>query len=183
MAGTPLVAIARHFHVQPTDFRFHVPANISQTLGEDRISIKTPIHILDMSTLTGVDDVSPDDIVYVHMAKGPDFLAYPFALTRSRPSTTDSPEMFSVRAQVVKMDQNNVSLRYTFDTISLTSALDEALIRNADISVKAEITVRPNASPLLTAIIIGEDRYSQRVIVKPELKAFTQRGASNIPIR
>jgi len=152
-------------------------------LGEDRISINTPIHILDMSTLTGVDDVNPDDLVYVHMAKGPEYLAYPFALTRSRPSQNNASEMFSVRAQVVEIDQNDVTLRYSFDTAALSKTLDDALNRNTNKSVKAEIAVRPNAAPLLTAIIIGEDRFSQRVILKPELKAFTQRGASNIPIK
>ena len=183
LAGMPLVAIARHLHVHDSNLRIQVPLEISQTLGSNQIVLQTPLHAIDIDQITGVDEVTPGDTVYVHMARGPDRIAYPFALTRTPPDQNKSDHFFALRGWVRGINNSQITLGYRFDTASLSTELDQALSAQPDAQLSAEIAIKDKGTSLLTAIYVGEERIAQRVIENPELKALTQRGAKIIPAK
>ena len=171
LAGLPFVAIAKHLHIEDQDIRFAVPSEITSSYSSENVDSATEINTLDLSELTGSDNLKVWDTVYIHMAPGPDLIAYPFAVTHEMPNTRRDPYAFSIRGTVTEREGDIIKMRYNFETFLPTQDLKPVLESGPRTqTAQIELAVSPQAIARLVAVNIEGVRYPYRVIEKPVLR-------------
>ncbi len=173
LAGLPLLAIARHRHIETQDVRFVVPATVMPRSDVENLDIWSEINSLDLSELSGTNMVQRGDVVYIHMAAGPDKIAYPFAITPYRPDS-DGTTFFSIRGKVTDRQDDTIIVRYNFETFLPPQALKTVVRQRSDYKASVEVAVNQKAIGRLLAVEVDGVRYPYRMIENPLLKGFTQ---------
>lgn len=174
LAGLPFLAIAQHWHVQAKDARFAVPSQLAFHDYTENVDIDSEINRLDLEQLSGTDNISVRDTVYVHMASGPGMIAYPFGISKTRTASKREEHAFSLRGTVMAREGAIIDIRYNFETFLPTREMKPALASRVDAPVLAELAVNDHSVARLVAIEIGGVRYPYRVIEKPVLKGLTR---------
>lgn len=175
LAGLPFLAIAKHWHIESNDVRFEVPSTLFSSFDTENVDSLSEINTLDLSELTGTDNLRVWDTAYLHMAPGPDLIAYPFAITHEMPNTHRDPYAFSIRGTVVEREGDIIRMRYNFETFLPTHDLKPVIEMGArEQGATIELAVNQQAVARLVAVNIEGVRYPYRVIEKPVLKGLTQ---------
>jgi len=174
LAGLPFVAIAKHWHIEAKDVRFEIPTNISQKSSSENVDLWTEINTLDLSELTGSDHIRQWDNVYVHMAKGPDLIAYPFAITHEMPRVRRDGYAFSVKGTVTEREDKIIKLRYHFETFLPPRTARNLISNPGDADTTIELAVNKQAVARLVSVNIDGVRYPYRVLEKPVLRGLSQ---------
>ncbi len=183
LTGLPLAAIARHIHNEVTDIRIELPVEIMTELGSERLLLKSSISTLNLKDINGADRVDVGDSIFVHMARGPDKLAYPFAVTRNSPTAENRSFVFSIKGQISYANADLVKVSYPFENFVARPALIDRLNDGPAKQSSIELIVKPNRVARLAAVKIEDQRYDHPVIEKPELFGFTHLGAKTIPAK
>ena len=174
LAGLPFVAIAQHWHITSKDARFEVLTELSVKPDAANVEITSEITQLNLSELTGTNNIKRWDTVYVHMASGPGLIAYPFGISKDRPRGRRDKHAFSLRAFVTEREDDLITLKYSFDTF-LPSQDMKPLLRGATYpQTRVEVAVNSQSVARLVAVELDGVRYPYRVIEKPVLKGFTR---------
>ncbi len=174
LAGLPFAAIAQHWHVASKDVLFAVASDLSAQQNIENVDIQSEINTLDLSELTGVNNIHAWDTVFVHMATGPGKIAYPFGLSREKPVMNTSEHAFAVRGTVTAREGDIITLRYNFETFLPTQEMRPLVANGLKPGAEVELAVNRKAVARLVAVKIDGVRYPYRVIEKPVLKGFTQ---------
>ncbi len=173
LAGLPFVAIAKHWHVAAQDARFEMPSQLTiEPLGS--VDIQSEINKLDLSELTGTDNVREWDTVYVHMAYGPNLIAYPFGISKTKPRIRKGDQAFALRGTVTKKEDTTITVHYNFETFSPSGEMKPLLFGDRAADTKVEIAVNRASVARLVAVEVDGVRYPYRVMEKPVLKGLTR---------
>jgi hypothetical protein len=167
LAGIPLLAIASHLHIESQDIRFEIPSALVPRANVDNIDIWSEINELDLSEMSGTDAISRWDDVYIHMATGPNLIAYPFAVTHDRPETHKDGYAFSIRATVIDKADKIITLRYNFESFLPTRELRPRLQTELSTRANIELAVNKHGVARLVAIKLDGLRYPYRVMDSP----------------
>lgn len=174
LAGLPFVAIAKHWHIEAKDVRFEVPSSVSTKFSSENVDLWTEINTLDISELTGTDHVRQWDTIYVHMAKGPDLIAYPFAITHEMPRAKRDGYAFSVRGTVTEREGTTIKLKYHFETFLPPRQVRNLITDPDNTNTTIELAVNKQAVARLVSVNINGVRYPYRVLEKPVLRGLPE---------
>lgn len=174
LAGVPFVAIAQHWHVQAKDDRFVVLSELYPLGHSENVDISSEINRLDLEELSGSDNIKARDSVYVHMAAGPEKIAYPFGISKTKTKIRSDEHAFSVKGTVRHKEGSVIDVRYNFETFLPSKDMTSALNSGTPSVVQVELAVNKQATARLVAIEINGQRYPYRVIEKPELNGLTR---------
>lgn len=173
LAGFPLGAIARHNYIQEQDIQFEVPSAISPRIGVENFDIWSDINFLDLNELTGGDNFLRGQTVYVHLSKGPNKIAYPFAVTADRPETND-PNVFSIRGRVAGRQNNHLQVRYNFETFLPPEQVRSIFLSAPNTPSSVILAVNDQGVPRLVSIEIEDKSFPYRKMEVPALSGLTQ---------
>ena len=154
--------------------RVAVSSDLTARQDIENVDIKSEINTLDLSELTGTNNLQVRDTVYIHMAMGPGKIAYPFGVSRERPKTRKNTYAFAIRGTVTQRDGDQVTLRYNFEKFLPTHEMKPLVHTGTNPGTEVEIAINRKAVARLVAVKIDGVRYPYRVIEKPVLKGFTQ---------
>lgn len=174
LAGLPFVAIAKHWHIEAQDVRFEILTDISYKSGSENVDLWTEINTLDLSELTGADNLRQWDSVYVHMAKGPDLIAYPFGVTHEMPRVRRDGYAFSIKGTITEREGDTIKLRYHFETFLPPRPVRNLIADPDHAGTKIELAVNKQAVARLVSVNIDGVRYPYRVLEKPVLRTTSQ---------
>lgn len=173
LAGFPLGAIARHNYIQEKDVQFEVTSAISPRVGVENFDIWSEINFLDLSELTGGDNFLRGQTVYVHMSKGPEKIAYPFAVTAERPETND-PTVFSIKGRVAGRQNNHLQIRYNFETFLPPDSVRTIFLNDPNTPSSVVLAVNNQGVPRLVSVEIDQQSFPYRKMDVPALSGLTQ---------
>ena len=174
LGGFPLMAIARHSYIEEQDVRLIVPSNISPRADVENFDIWSDINRLDLDQLSGPDSFLRGQTIYVHFSRGPDKIAYPFAVTNQRPDSLEK-NVFVVRGKVTGRDDSALIIRYNFETFLPSRDIKQLIMNNPSASVMVELAINDQGAARLTTIEIEGEEYPYRKIEVPAaLEGFTQ---------
>ena len=172
LAGLPFMAIAKHWHIEAKDVRFEIPTSVTTKFNSENVDLWTEINTLDIAELSGADHIKQWDTIYVHMAKGPDLIAYPFAVTHEMPRTIRDGYAFSVKGTVTEREGSIITLKYHFESF-LPPRQVRHLITDPDTpNTTIELAVNKQAVARLVSVNINGVRYPYRVLEKPVLRGI-----------
>ncbi len=174
LAGLPFIAIAQHWHVESKDVRFAVPSQLEPQPYSENVDIDTEINRLNLDDLSGTDNIQVNDKVYIHMATGPDLIAYPFGISKNKARTRRGEHAFAIRATVTSREDREIEVRYNFETFLPSRNMKSVLSAMRNIPAAVELSVNQNSVARLVAVNIDGTRYPYRVIEKPVLKGLTR---------
>ena len=174
LAGFPLLAIARHSYIEDQDIRFSVPSNISPRADIENFDIWSDINKLDLDQLSGRDGFLRGQTIYVHFSKGPNTIAYPFAVTSQKPENLGQ-NVFVIRGKVTGRENNNLVIRYNFETFLPSKKVKQLIHETPSSTAMVELAVNDQGIARLFAIEIEGKKYPYRKIEVPEaLEGLTQ---------
>ncbi len=168
LAGFPLGAIARHNFIQEQDVRIEVMSAISPRVGAENFNIWSELNFLDLTELSGGDNFLRGQTVYIHMSKGPDEVAYPFAITSDKPVTNDS-SVFSIKGKVTGREDNSLQVRYNFETFLPPKDLKKIIRQNPNTPSSVHLAINEQGVPRLVSIEVGGELFPYR---KLEISSF-----------
>ncbi len=173
LAGFPLIAIARHSYVQDQDIHFEVSSTISPRSDVENFDIWSDINMLDLAKLSGSNNFLRGQTVFVHMSKGPNNIAYPFAVTSNRPENTDK-SVFTIRGKVTGRDQTTLIVRYNFETFLPSKPIQKVVRSDPSREAKAVLAINDKGLARLVSVEIEGKSYPYRKIDLPALDGLTQ---------
>lgn len=174
LSGLPLLAVARHSHVENNQVNFSVPATISSRADSTQVSIWSDINVLNLSNLSGSDRIRRGETIYVSLAQGPNNIAYPFAVTHDKARTSIIDTAFTIKGTVTEVDNNRLIIRYSFESFIPVGDLAKRLNQHPIIDATLDLSVNNQSVPRMTSITIDDEIYAQRVMDAPLLKGFIQ---------
>ncbi len=167
MTGFPLAAIARHNHIQAQDIKFSVPISITPQVDTENFHIWSDINLLDLQELTGPDHFLRGQNVYVHMAMGPNSIAYPFAVTSTRPKTVGS-QVFMIKGKVTGTEDQNLIVRYNFETFLPSHSVKSVVRENPGLPASARLAINERGQARLIGLKINGQDYAYRKAATPQ---------------
>ena len=174
LSAMPLAAIARHLHIENSDDRLILEAKLLPITASGNYSVETILHSLDLTELNGPDRFKTGDEVYVHMARGPGKIAYPFAVTAQKPGADNTNTAFAIRGFVAQQIEDKLSVRYRFENFIPNGNLKANLAQRITTSATLELNVNDNATARIMSLEIDGKSYTHRVIENPVDPALTQ---------
>ena len=174
MGVMPFIAIANHLYIQSQDEKFEIIAQFSMRAGTDLYEITSELNHLSLSELSGADEFKRGETVFVHMAKGPEAIAYPFALTTHSAKAFDE-NAFTLKAVIVEADTETVNLRYNFEKFLPSRDLKQRLSQKISLPTKIELAVNSHSVPRLSAVIVDGQKFAHQVIDESFLDVLYQR--------
>ena len=166
--------IAKHWHIENRAPRFVLSSMITPVPNAENMEIMTEINILDLDDLAGTDQIRSRDTVFVHMAMGPENIAYPFAITRDKPHAKSDNYAFYIKGQVVDVDSKIATIRYNFETFLPSRQLGERIGQTRNPDVQIELAVNDQAVARLVAVQVDGTKYPYRVIERPVLGRLSE---------
>jgi len=173
LAGFPLIAIARHSYVQDQDIHFEVNSTISPRSDVENFDIWSDINMLDLVKLSGSNAFLRGQTVFVHMSKGPNNIAYPFAVTSDRPETTDKT-VFTIRGKVTGRDTTTLIVRYNFETFLPSKPIQKIVRAHPSNEAKTILAINDKGVARLVSVEINGKNYPYRKIDLSSFDGFTQ---------
>jgi len=173
LAGIPLVALARHNYIKAQDVRLELNSSISLPAGAENSHIWSEINMLNLSTLAGSDNFLRGQSVYVHMSKGPEKIAYPFAVTNDKPETTDT-NIFAIKGKVSGRENDALFVRYNFESFLPSAKLKSYIRNNPNALSKTLLAVNDQGIARLVSVEISGKRFPYRDADSVALLGFTQ---------
>lgn len=171
LAGFPLMAIAKHRHIETQDIRFEVPSVMETKAGAENVGLWSEINALDLNELSGTDNIKRWDTVYVHMATGPGLIAYPFGISKDRPVAHKDNRAFSIRGKVMKRDNKTITVRYNFETFLPSQNLKSIVTADHNDDLMVELAVNDQSVARLVALTVDGVRYPYKMIETPVLSS------------
>jgi len=173
LAGFPLLAIARHSYIQDQDVHFEVQSSVSPRADVENFDIWSDINMLDLSELSGSDAFLRGQTVYVHMSKGPQRIAYPFAVT-SEPPENPEASVFAIRGKVTGREGDTLIVRYNFETFLPPNDLRSVIRLAPNQPAKTVLAVNNQGMARLVSVEVDGKSYAYRKLSVPELNGLTQ---------
>jgi len=95
------------------------------------------------------------------MAKGPDTIAYPFAITNNKPRNLE-PRVFTIRGKITGVENNHAIIRYNFETILPSKKIRQRFKTIADTKSEARLAVNKQGVPRLVSLGIDGETFKYR---------------------
>lgn len=175
LAGFPLVAIARHSYIQEQDTHFTVEANISPRSDVENFDIWSDLNMLDLESLSGGNNFLRGQTVFVHMSKGPNNIAYPFAITADRPNVIDDA-VFTIRGKVTGHQDAKLIIRYNFETFLPSEAIKNVVRSDPASPAKTILAINDKGAARLVSVEIGGNIYPYRKMELPSFESFSKQA-------
>lgn len=172
LAGFPLMAIARHNYIQEKDVKFEVQTSITPRVNVENFDIWSDINRLDLNELTGGDNYLRGQTVYVHMSKGPNAIAYPFAVTSE--TRENEKDVFSIKGKVTGRQENMLLVRYNFETFLPSDALRDVVYSTPNATSSAVLAINDQGVPRLVSVTVDGEVYPYRRSEGFALNGLTQ---------
>jgi len=173
LAGFPLGAIARHNYIQEQDVKIEVKSAISPRAGAENFEIWSEINFLNLAELSGGDNFLRGQTVFVHMSKGPENVAYPFAVTTDRPVTNDT-SVFAIRGKVTGRENDSLQVRYNFETFLPPKEIKSIFRSNPNKPSTAMLAINNQGVARLVSVQVDETVYPYRRMDVPALNGLSQ---------
>ncbi len=174
LAGFPLMAIARHNYIQEKDVKFKVQTSITPRVNVENFDIWSDINRLDLDEMTGGDSFLRGQTVYVHMSKGPEQIAYPFAVTADMPVSKEI-DVFAIKGKVTGRQDNMLLVRYNFETFLPAENLREAVYTHPNAASSAILAINDDGIARLVSVEMDGITYPYRRIDGFTLNGLTQK--------
>lgn len=172
LAGFPLMAIARHNYIQEKDVKFEVQTSITPRVNVENFDIWSDLNRLDLEDLTGNDNFLRGQTVFVHMSKGPNAIAYPFAVTSEKRQS--EKDVFSIKGKVTGRQDNMLLVRYNFETFLPSDALREVVYSTPTAKSSAVLALNDQGVPRLVSVTVDGKIYPYRRSEGFALNGLTQ---------
>jgi|GEM_PF-3090977 len=161
-----------------------LPARITATQNDSLIplaKVVTELSTLSTDDLSGDNYFKPGDTAYVFVSRSQN-VVYPFAVLRRIPDApSEAQDTVMLRAKVVSVTDNVLSLSYNFDTVSPPRAFITETDRAPLAPVKLTLAVSEDGRASVSTFQVGNKRFNQRVISKGVVPGRNMTMASIAP--
>ncbi len=183
LSALPLVAVARHVHIDAQTQYLTLPVKVQYDEKTNRADISLEFENLNLDEMNGADAFLVGQTIYVHLARGPETVAYPFAVTAQQPRFNPEAQSLALLGTVKETKPDEVSIAFRFQSLHPTSEFRPILRRAAGGSTAVELAINKRAQARIHGLDVDGEYYPYRVIEKPELEGWTQKGARIIPAK